>query len=68
MTGDVARDHTVNHRSVRNGLSAELEGGHKTMTELGRETRICDLRLARSEKIEISVQDLDVRDEWGGKL
>ena len=27
-----------------------------------------DLRLAQSEKIEISVQALDVRDEWRGKL
>ena len=26
------------------------------------------LRLAQSEKIEISVQALDVRDEWRGKL
>ena len=46
----------------------ELEGRYTTMTELGRETRKCDRRLPRSEKMEISVQLLDVRDEWRGKL
>ena len=46
----------------------ELEGGHTTMTELGRETRKCDPMLARSEKIETALQPLDVRVDWHGKV